>query len=127
MAGYGVVNGTGSGQKLTILVKQGKSTTFGITITNTGNRTDRYKIRAGASTGAYKIKYKKGSTDITSAVIAGSYLTPKLGAGASMDLTMTVTVTSSAAKGSRITRPVTVTLSSNSASKDVVQAIVKRK
>lgn len=128
VAGYGVVNTTGKDQQLTRSVKKGKSTTYRITITNFGSKKDAYKVKAAKGTSAYAIVYKQGSKVITSAVTSsGGYLTPKVKAGASLDLTMTVTVKSSAAAGSKISRPVTVTVNGTASVKDVVVAVVKRK
>lgn len=128
VAGTGVINATGKDQKLTRSVKKGKSTTYRITITNTGSNQDAYVVKAAKGTSAYQVVYKKGSKVITSAVAAnGGYTTPKIKPGKSLDLTMVVTVKSGAAKGSRVTRPVTVAVKGKASIKDVVVAIVKRK
>jgi hypothetical protein len=72
------------------------------------------------------VKYYRGTTDITTKVVAGTYLTSSLAPGGTFVITAKVTVKSTATLGSKVTRLVTLT-SFASASKDAVTFVGKRK
>ena len=74
----------------------------------------------------YAVKYFRGTTDITAAVVAGTYETPLLAPTATYLVTAKVTVKSTAAVGSKVTRLVTLTSVGNSAKKDAVKFIGER-
>ena len=125
--GDNVYNTTGAGQSRTGSAAKGKTITFGISIQNDGSGADRFKVKAtGAAASAYTVKYFHGTTDITAAVVAGSYLTPSLAPGATYLITARVTVKSTAAVGSSVTRLVTLTSVGNSVKKDAVKFTGKR-
>jgi hypothetical protein len=57
--------------------------TFDISIRNAGTGADRFKVKAtGAATRSWIVTYSRGTTSITSAVVAGTYRTPLLAPGA---------------------------------------------
>jgi hypothetical protein len=126
--------GTNSTQVVTQSVKRGKKGVFYVAIQNDGNTADSFRIQgAGDSTG-FTVKYYLGASgnfDITSAVLAGTFSTPKMAAGAitgdATMIRMEVTVSRTAAKGTR--RNVLVSGSSNtdSSKADAVQAVVQVK
>jgi hypothetical protein len=125
--GNNIYNTTGAGQSRTGQAARGSSITFGISIQNDGTNADRSKVKAtGTATSAYAVKYFRGTTDITAAVVAGNYQTPSLAPGATYLITATVTVKSAAAVGSRVTRLVTLTSVGNSTKRDAVKFIGKR-
>ena len=72
------------------------------------------------------MKYFRGTTDITAAVVSGTYQTWSLAPGAAYLITARVTVQSAAAVGSMVMRLVTLTSVGNSAKKDTVKFIAKR-
>ena len=126
-AGNNVYNTTGVGQDRTGTAFRSHTITFGISIQNDGRSTDRFLVRGtGTATSAYHVKYLSGTTDITAAVVAGTYRTPWLAAIAEYLITAQVTVLSTAALGSSVTRLVTVTSVSDSTKKDAVKFIGKR-
>ncbi len=126
-AGDNVYNTTGAGQSKTGSAAKGKTISFGISIQNDGSSPDIFKIKAtGTAANAYTVKYFRGTTDITAAVVAGTYKTTSLAQAATYLITAKVTVKSTAAAGSSVTRLVTITSVGNSTRKDAVKFIGKR-
>ena len=122
-----VYNTNGAGQKRSGSAAPGHSLTFGISIQNDGTATDRFTVKAtGTTVSGYRVKYFQGTTDITAAVVAGTYETPSLAPGAKYLIIAIVKVKSAAAVGSRVTRRVTLTSVGDSAKQDTVKFIVKR-
>ena len=76
---------------------------------------DRFKVHAAASSA---FKYFHGSTNITSAVVAGTYQTSSLAPGASAAITVKVDLDSMSATNTRL---ITITSSSDSTKKDAVK------
>ena len=103
--GNNVYNTTGAGQSRTGSAARGKTIAFGISIQNDGTSADRFKVKAtGAAASAYTVKYFHGTTNITAAVVAGTYKTPTLAPAATYLITAKVTVKSTAAAGSKVSR-----------------------
>jgi hypothetical protein len=126
--GDNVYNTTGAGQAKTGSALRGHSVSFGISIQNDGTAADRFKVKAtGAATSKYTVKYYRGTTDITTKVVAGTYLTSSLAPGATWLITAKVTVKSSATLGSSVTRLVTATSYASATKKDTVKLIGKRR
>jgi hypothetical protein len=94
---------------------------FSIAIKNNGNASDHFKVKAtGTGLGGWSITYFKGSTNITSAVVAGTYTTPSVSPGSEVVLTAKMSGVSGSEifKGSRL---VTVTSAADPAHKDAVR------
>ena len=86
-----------------------------------------FKVRAtGTATSAYTVKYFRGATEITTAVVAGNYQTTSVAPGASYMITAKVTVKATAAAGSNVTRLVTVRAAADPTKKDTVRFVAKR-
>jgi hypothetical protein len=66
------------------------------------------------------VRYYVGTTEITAAVVAGTYVTPILASGATLVITAKVKVLSSAKAGSSVTRQVAITSTADSGAIDVV-------
>jgi hypothetical protein len=125
--GDNVYNANGAGQSRTGSAARGRRITFGISIQNDGAGADRFRVKAtGTAASDYTVKYFRGTRDITAAIVVGSYRTPSLAPGAAYLITARVTVRSTAAVGSRVTRLVTITSAGDSARKDAVKFIGKR-
>lgn len=125
--GNNIYNTTGAGQGRTGSAARGHTVTFGMSIQNDGNTPDRIKVKAtGTAAGGYTVKYFQGTTDITSAVVAGTYRTPSLAPGATYLITAKVTVKPTAAAGSQVTRLVTLRSVGNPVRKDAVKFVGKR-
>jgi hypothetical protein len=126
--GDNVYNLTGTAQSRTGSALRGHVLTFGISIQNDGTATDSFKVKAtGTATTKYTVKYYRGTTDITTKVVAGTYKTSTLAKGAAFLITAKVTVKWSATKGSSVTRLVTVTSVASTAQRDAVKLVGKRK
>jgi len=93
---------------------------FSIAIRNNGNVSDRFKVKAtGTGLAGWTITYFKGTTNITSAVVGGTYQTSLLSAGSQVVLTAKLSGADTATfKGSRL---VTVTSVGDSTKKDAVR------
>ena len=126
-AGDNIYNTTGTGQTRTGSAARGRTVTFGISIQNDSSSADRFKVRAtGTATRTYTVKYFRGTTDITTAVAAGTFTTPSLAPAAAYLITARVTVKSMAAVGSKVMRLVTITSVGDTAKKDAVKLVGKR-
>jgi hypothetical protein len=118
---------TGGDQSVTRSVAAGRTITFDISAQNDGNRSDRYTFKAsGAAAPAYTVKYFRGTTNITAEVVAGTYETSPLAPGATYVITAKVTIKSTAAAGSKVTRLVTLTSVATGAKHDAVRFVAKR-
>jgi hypothetical protein len=125
--GSNVYNTTSAGQSRIGSAPRGHTITFGISIQDDGTNADAFTVKAtGASTTKYSVRYYRGATDITTAVVAGTYATPSLAVGASFAITAKVLVKSTATTGSSVTRLVTLTSVADSAKRDAVKLIGKR-
>ncbi len=125
--GNNVYNTSGAGQSATGSAPRGGTITFGVSIENDGNGYEDFEVQAtGGATSAYAVKYFRGTADITAAVVAGTYRTPSLAPGGTYLITARVTVASTAAAGSNVTRYVTITSGADMPTKDVVKFIGKR-
>jgi len=99
-----------------------------VRIQNDGSgSSDQYKVHAtGANVAGYTVKFKKGTTNITTAVVNGTYTTPSIAVGSYKTIKCIVTISSSAAHGSSISRLVTATSVNDSGAQDAVKAVVGR-
>ena len=126
-AGDNVYNTTGAGQSKTGSAKRGKTIIYQVSVQNDGSAADSFKLKAtGAATSKFTVTYFKGMTNITAKVVAGTYSTGSLAAGATQTITVKVTVKATAAVGTSVTRPVTITSVGNSTRKDAVKLVGKR-
>jgi hypothetical protein len=123
--GNGVYNTTGAGQTRQQIVHRTDTGTFTIKITNDGFSADTIKLHGAGSVGPFKVTYLSGTTDITAAVVAGTYSTGPIGAGASRTIKLEVKVTSGASVGATRSFNVSSTSTGAGAPKDTVKATVK--
>ena len=108
-AGSNIYNDDGSGQARSGSAARGNTITFSISIQNDGDFADRFDVHAtGSATSMYRVKYFRGTTDITSAVVAGTYRTASVAPGDSTVIKAKVKVKASATNGSSVTRLVTI-------------------
>lgn len=125
--GNNVYNVTGVNQTRTGSAARGNTITFGISVQNDSTASGAFTLKAtGTATTAYTVTYFRGTTDITAAIVAGTYTTPGLAAGAKYLITAKVKVKSSATVGSSVTRLVTITSVSDGTKQDAVKFIGKR-
>ncbi len=125
-SGLNTYNTTGAGQTVAGTVAARGSTSFTVRVENDGTYTDRFRVKAPGSTSRYTVTYRRGSTNITSAVTGAGFVTPDIRPGQHLDLTLTIQATPSAARGARIDHLVTITSQADSTRKDAVKARVTR-
>jgi hypothetical protein len=127
LVGNDIYNTTGASQSRTGSAAAGGSITFGISIQNDGSGADSFKVKAtGSATTTYTVKYFRGATDISAAVVAGTYQTSSVAPAATYLITAKVTVKATAATGSSVTRLVTISSVGDGTKKDAVKFIGKR-
>ena len=83
--GNNIYNATGAHQTaiFTDIGSTGPSfLTFDISIQNDGSAADRFTVKATGARSQWVVTYSRGTTNITSAVVAGTYRTPLLAPGA---------------------------------------------
>lgn len=125
--GDNVLNTTAAGQKRSARVRRTGKAVFTVRVQNDGNVADRLTVKAARGTKAYTVVYRRGTTNITSAVVAGTFRTPTLAPGASTDLTVIVRPTKRATTGTTITRSVTTTSTGDPTRRDVVSFTAVRR
>jgi uncharacterized membrane protein len=125
--GDNIYNSDGAGQAVSKSAVKGKTVTFQIKIQNDGSNADKFKVSAAGTASGYTITYKKGTSNITAAVVAGTYQTPMLATTATIKLIVKVKITKQAVKNSTLSRLVTITSVSNASLTDSVKFSVTRK
>jgi hypothetical protein len=81
-------------QELTASGKRNKPITFTLSLINRGDVPRDYTLRGGAAATGYTVQYLDGATDITDAMIAGTFVVSQLPASSARELTLIVTPTS---------------------------------
>lgn len=124
--GNNIYNTTGGHQTRKGSAAPGNTITFEIQAQNDGPSDSFTILATGAATAKYRVRYFHGTTDITAAVVAGTYTTPVLAPGDKYLITARVKVKSSATAGSSITRVVTITSVGDARQQDAVRFTGKR-
>jgi CSLREA domain-containing protein len=128
LIGNNIYNATGANQTKSGRAAKGSTITFGISIQNDGGTAAAFTVVAtGDATSMYTVKYFRGTTDITAAVIAGTYTTPSLPPGSAILIKAKVKVNSTATAGSSVTRLVAITSQVDSSVLDAVKFVASRK
>ena len=99
--------------------------TFTATFQNDGTATDTFTILGQGTTSRYTVTYKDGATNVTAAVVAGTFQFTGVGAGQSRTLTIQIKAKAGTPVNNLVTRLVTVTGSHGE--QDAVKASVKRR
>ena len=120
--GNDIYDATGAREVKTVAAAPGSTITFGISVQNdSAVHSDSFTLLAsGTASDMYKVTYFKGTTNITAAIVAGTYTTPALAPGATYLITAKVKVTASAAAGSSVTRVLTITSLGDGTKQDAV-------
>ena len=128
LVGNNIYNATGDMQTRIGAAARGSTITFTLSIQNDGPVGGRFKVAAtGAAAANYQVTYFKGSTNITSAVVAGTYQTASVAPGNVFAITAKVKVLAGATVGSSVTRLVTISAVADPSSVDAVKLVGKRK
>ena len=126
--GNNIYNTTGVNQTRSGSAVAGATITFTISIQNDGTQGGKFKVASTASGNVnYQVKYFRGTTEITSAVVAGTYVTGSVPVGNLFNITAKVKVLPAALVGSTTTRLITITSNANPTKIDAVKLIAKRK
>lgn len=126
--GGNVYNSTGDGQALSRQARRGEWVLFRISIQNDGLVRDRFTLDAdGVSVASYRIRYFRGTREITAAVVAGTYRTPRLGPGRRVTIEAWVKPKWTAAQGSSVTRVVQISSVGDPTKVDAVRFTLQRK
>lgn len=124
-AGNNVYNHTGVGQTRAQTRARGAKATFVVRLSNDGTTVDRLRLRGRGTTNRHTVRYRVGTTNVTSAVVAGTYRTPALQPGASVTVTVEITVRNAAPRGSTKHFGLTTRSDTHPNRRDVVKATVK--
>jgi alpha-L-arabinofuranosidase len=125
--GNGIWNTDGANQTRTTSVKRGRTATFMIQVQNDGQGIDSFTLGANRASSGFTVQYlqgSSGSTDITTAVTAGTYTINSLSPGASQLLRAVITVGRNTPVGSSQTCLITSTSKADSGKQDAVKAVV---
>lgn len=123
--GDNAYNTTALGQTVATKALRGTTKTFAIRLQNDGNTGDTFTVKGkGAQTG-FAVKYLQGTTDITSAVVAGTFTTASVAPGAAVSLKLVITVKKAATVGVTRSWLVSATSVTGPTKKDAVKAKVR--
>jgi len=126
--GCDIYNTTAVDQVKKAKVSIGRSKTFTTTIKNDGTVSDTFTVLGTRKSSKFSAKYlDETDTDITAAVVAGTYNTPSLAPGATYTIRLKVTVKSNALVGNRRNFLITSTSTGNANKQDTVKATVTAK
>ena len=125
--GNGVYNPTGASQARSTTVPANGTATFTVRVQNDGNVQDDLTVLGQGTTSRYTVTYKDGPTNVTAAVLAGTYAIDDLGPGSTHDLTVTIKAKAGTPVNNLIGRLVTVTSAGDTTKKDAVKATVRRR
>jgi hypothetical protein len=98
-AGVGLWNTTATGQTRSTSAARGHSRTFDLRFRNDGLVAGRISANGCHSSTRFNVRYFKGSSDVTSSVVDGSYRTPTLRNHAASSLMLKIAVGSAASIG----------------------------
>ena len=126
--GNNLYNDNGASQTKSGKAKIGYIVEFNLSLQNDGDQADSFQLSVSdGSTTMYRLKFYRGSTDITAKVMAGTYTTPTMAKGGAVVITVDVIVKKEATAGSSVTRLVTITSVGDNAQLDALKFIVARK
>ena len=119
--------GVTSAQTKSASVARGATRIFYVRLQNDRATVDSLKVKGVTSgAGGYTVAYRRGATNITSQVQAGTYTISNLAPGASVVLQVRITATNASQRGTARNADVTVRSVANPAVKDTVRARVTR-
>jgi uncharacterized membrane protein len=122
--GDNIYNTTGFNQTGAATTAAGTTKTFVVNVQNDGAVTDSYRLKGAASSTGFTVKYFSGTTDITSAVVGGTYTLNNIPAGGAQSVQLQVTAASTAATGSAKSGLVTATSTHSGTSVDAIKTVV---
>lgn len=97
--GANIYSATASGEQRSWPVAVGSSRTFKIRLENDGNTAGAFTLKGTGSTTKFTVTYLSGTTNVTTAMVAGTLTASGLAAGASRVYSVRIKATSQARKG----------------------------
>ncbi len=123
--GADVQTANGAGQKRATTAPAGHALTFDVNVVNDGTVAERYSVAGQPAVPGFKVQYfDEGGANISRAVKAGTYRTPRLDPGASTMVHLVITPKATAPLGAAVTRRVTVTSRRDPTAVDAVKVTV---
>ena len=98
--GNGVYNSTGQDQAVSRSVGLGRTARYSWRIQNDGNTARSFRLAGTAGSRRFGVVYRVGASDVTAAVVAGTFSTVRLAPGAGVTVTVEVTPRRSSSVGS---------------------------
>jgi hypothetical protein len=124
LTGNNVYNTTGNNQSVSTTAGRGVQRTFVVNVQNDGTATDAFILRGPGSSTGFTVAYFAGTTNITTAVVNGTYRMNNVPVGGTRAIQMRVTVGSGAALGTVKSSLVTATSANSGALADAVRTVV---
>lgn len=124
LTGNNVYNTTGTNQTVRSTAGRRVTRTFVVNVQNDGTDTDAFVIRGPGSSTGFTVAYFAGTTDITTAVVNGTYRQNNVPVGGTRQFQMRVTVRSGAAIGAVKSSLVTATSANSGTLADAVRTVV---
>ena len=88
--GNNIYSATAAGERKTISVARGAKGTFFVDVQNDGKLPDTLRLIGTGGASGFAVSYFSGLTNVTAAVLAGTFMTPRLGPGARFSLKVVV-------------------------------------
>lgn len=123
--GDDVYSTTGAGQTKRLSARRTQTRTFYVRVVNDGAVRTRFALRGSAPAARSRVRYFKGTVEITTPMRSKAGWPVTLRAGAAKTIEMRITVRRSAAFGSRMPGTVTATWPGEHSRADLVRGIVK--
>jgi hypothetical protein len=116
-------------QVVTAKAPAGGTVSYEVSIQNDAPKfKDSFRVEvAGPDVPGYAARYYAGATDITAAVVAGTFHTRKIPPGGSSSITVVIHVKAAAATGSAFRRTLTAISDGDPAESDAVKVIARRR
>jgi len=122
--GTNIYSSTAAGEARTITIARGSTATFTLRFLNHGYATDRIRVSGCGSTANLTTSFLSGTTDVTSAVTAGTFKTNNLTPNSGQNLTLKATLGSGVSSGQSFTCRITGLSTHQSVAKDAVDAVI---
>lgn len=124
LTGNNVYNTTGNNQTVSTTAGRRMMRTFVVNIQNDGSDSDAFLIRGPGSSTGFTVAYFAGTTNITTAVVNGTYRQNNVPIGGTRAIQMRVTVRPGAASGAVKSSLVTATSANSGTLADAVRTVV---
>jgi hypothetical protein len=121
--GNNVYSPTGVGEARSVSIRRGSSATAYVSIENDGLVAAAFTVKGSGAARGISVRYYRGATNITAAVLGGTYSTGAIAAGGSVVIRMVVTAAkTSAASANLLVRPASIAGTTPDAVRAVVHA-----